>query len=321
MSDVYHLPNNAENALRKARNYLKQKQTEAALPLLEQSYHLEARMDVLGDLAYLYMMSGRTAPLKALWDEASFDGEEIANHPDVAPLYRQSLHQIYQSQDLLLHLYTLKDQTQEADLLQAIHQDISQVKEALALEQKIRQEGKEPFLSDFYRRDSLQQLSRLKLIYQMETKVILDLLLDCLISQGVNTFTKADILHYLLFKGPQDLSIKLTWFTQDLTLKLEHLSPYQADPLYQAASQAVYHYLQQHDPQLTDLLMEQFTLQALFFYPCFQQVFASQEVWAQAFLYYNLETSEIEAPADPHIQELYPQVLQDLQSMFLEGPI
>ena len=321
MSDVYQLPNNAENALRKARNYLKQKQIEAALPLLEQSYQLEARTDVLGDLAYVYMMSGRTAPLKALWDEAPFDGEDIANHPDLAPLYRQSLHQIYQSQDLLLHLYTLKDRTQEADLLQAIHQDIRQIKEALDLEKKINQEGKEAFLSDFYRMDSFQQLSRLKLIYQMQTEVILDLVLDCLASNQVNTFTKADILHHLLFKGPQDLSIKLTWFDQDLSLKLQDLSPYQADPLYQATSQAVYHYLQQHDPQLTDLLMEQFTLQALFFYPCFQQIFPSQEVWAQAFLYYNLEASEIEAPADPDIQDLYPQVLQDLQSMFLGGPI
>ena len=320
MSHIYQLPNNAEKALRKARNYLSQNQVQAALPLLEQSYQEDPQMDVLADLAYAYMVTGQTNQLKQVFQEAPFDQSILVNQPDLAPLYRQSLHQIYQSKDLLVQLYGLRDQTQNSDLIEAIDQDIAQVKEAVDLEGQIRQAGKESFLSDFYQKESLQQLSQLKQIYQMDPDLALDLVLDCLRANQVNTFTKSDILHYLLFKGPKDLSLTMTWFDQEISLDLDILTPYQADPLFQETSQAVYQDLQKHDPQLTDMLMEQFTIQALFFYPCFKEVFGSSKTWAQAFLYYNLDTSDMNPPKDPDIQARYPQVLQDLQSMFLSGP-
>ena len=322
MTDILEMPNNAENAYRKARNFLIKNQFKDALPLLEQSYQLNPNPDVLVDWTFALIRTKDLTELKRIWQESHFSLQEIALQPRLAQVYIQSLFHMEKLNDIALKLYQLQEQTPAGPLKEFIEAELSKVNQALALQDQFKLSQGQEILDNLLSLPLIEQLSQLKQIYVIQSKASHHFLFQCLSHEQVSNYAKADILHYLLYHLSEtelNQTIKFSWFDHDKEVNLANLTPYQEDPLYLETRPKLYDYCQSNDPHLTDAVLEQFVLQALFFYPYFQATFENEDTWLAIFLHKNQVQSVSYLDISPELDHYYDQIILELQSIFLNA--
>lgn len=294
MSDIFNLPNNAQNFYRKGQNARDHGDYLQAIDYYEKSYALEEEFLVLRELVELYLMTAQTDTLDQLWarklSQVPLDQLGI-NH---ILLYAHSLTYLYESQPALIELYQIKDHFLtvgwDPQPIDRLIQEMLHLKKVQdQVQQATTDQDRHHLIDQFLKGGSLNFLEQMKTLYRLKADQVQALLFQVLKREDVIHFVKGDILHYCIHQGIQG-EVVLNWFQKDYPIHLEDLVVYKKDPTYQTILKQVEDYSQVNNPNLSQELINHLNLLIMVYFPFIDQAIPDPNLWVQLFLsYYDLE--------------------------------
>lgn len=291
MTDVFEMPNNAENYFRKALNLIDEQNYIEAAKLLKKSYLIEPNFEVFEELTQIYLSFNQHEDLKNIWEILDLDREEILEDRTLTFLYGQSVPLIYDKQTALLELYRIKEvsqarQWQTDHLVQSIAElNDQQLFERLILKAKTP-EAVTQLLDQLVETGSYELSARINTLNQMSLEDSDAMIRAMLVHPEIFQYLKSTILHALIrreVKGTYDV----LWFGKTTSLTIETLSMYSQFPIYKQTIETIEDYCDRNNPHLSEQICQQFAMHSMIYYPYLPEVVSSGQEWLDIFLIQN----------------------------------
>lgn len=291
MTDVFEMPNNAENFYRKALNLIEEQRYIEAAKLLKKSFLIEPNFDVFEELIQIYLSFNQNAELKEIWKILDLEPEEIFENRTLTHLYGLSVPVLFDNQTALLELYRIKEVSQ-ARLWQTEYlvRSITKLNDQNLFERSLLKaktpEAINQLIDQLVKRGSYDLSTRIKSLNQMPLEDVDVMLRALLVHPDVFQYLKSNILHALIsrnVKGPYEVS----WFGETSSFNIESLAIYSEYPIYAQTIETIRQYCDGNNPHLYDQICQQFVMHSMIYYPFMSQVVTSGQEWLDIFLIQN----------------------------------
>ena len=311
MDNVTSLPHDSENILRLAQVAIEEQDFEKAITLLQHSLTQKSTMDVSITLILLYIDLHRLEDAKDIW-EGHMDYSQLENFPIFLKEWLKHLPNIYAPTELVEEL---------SDLLGYLtpSTEIAQQTQNLLIEslskstnlKKIAKGNHASLIQECINKDPIELLTFLKDVYREVTPQTPIFLKKLLLVESLGNYICSDILHFLIRQKDKD-AINTSWFGQEITVKLDQLTPYHQSPAYQANLQAIKDYFGSHDPHLLTDAIQQFQFHALIFYPYIDDILLDDDSWLRAFrtLYLMEDVTPVSQDLINYVQQANIELMQ-----------
>lgn len=300
MTDVFEMPNNAENYYRKAVNLLEQRQYIEAADLMKKSFLLEPNFEIFEELIQIYLSFNKHKELQDVWQMLELDSQEIYGNRKLNYLYGLSIPLLFDRQTALLELYRLKEVAQANDweskhIVYAITDLNEQVLFEKTLLKANSEQAVEQFIQQLLEKGHSYLAKQIKTLSQIpiETSdaVIRRLLLDSEVAQ----YLKTNLLHSLI-RGRVRGQYDILWFGQERSVFIEELMPYQQYPLYQQTLASIADYCDLNNPHLYEQICQQFDMHAMSYFPFLADLKTDGQEWLDIFLVQNGMEDDLKEP-------------------------
>ena len=287
MSNITDLPNNHENYYRKACNYLEKGQLDQALQLFEKSYESQVNLPAFIEIIYLAINFQHLDKLINYWQKfmPKFNSKLLLQSTELLNCWITSAQYLYSRNNYQAYLNDLLLESNDESNTQLIKQALKSINgmtQQLQTLSELNPRELQEYLSIIHQEHPFELLKVLKLVYQEfqpQFYHVFDIILQ---NPNVENYIKSDILHFMI-QNPNKDTIEMQWFHQQKSISLKDLQPYHQSTLFQTTIKNIQAFHEKHNPHLYESVLEQFTLQAMVFYPFIDEILIDPTHWLLCF--------------------------------------
>lgn len=318
MPDVYYLPNNDENYQKIAQRHLEQGNYQEALLAFEKSYHLKPSLEVFAELVKFYAGLEQVDSLAAIWQEADYSKEEIYELEILTYLYQLSLPLLLTPDLALLELYQLRDHIQRMGWQDKVSNDlIDRLSQEMNFKQQLENLSTEEypdFIMAYHQENPRQLIQSLRNIHKLKLNQVADFLEAVIACKDIDNITRNEGLNQLI-EMDYDKEMPYYWFHQLRSVNPSHLQPLYQDPAYQGMLSLIENYTDKENPNLAFEIRQQFTLQAMVYFPYLNDVIQEPQEWLAYFSQQLGLSDEETGPSDSKLVAYYQEAQAQLNKL------
>lgn len=291
MTDVFEMPNNAENYYRKALNLIEAKRYIEAAELLKKSFLIEPNFHVFEELVQIYLSFALNEELKDIWEILDLDTDQILEDSALTQLYGLCVPILFDQQLAIIELYRIKEVSHSRQWpTEHLSRSIAELNDQHLFEKTLSKasspEAIQQLIDHLVKKGSHELSLRIKQLIQMPIEDTDTLLRALLVHPEIFQYLKSNILHNLI-KQELTGTYLLSWFGETSSVTIEELKQFDQYPIYDQTISCIQEYCDSHNPHLFEQICQQFVMHSMIYFPYLENVITSGQAWLDIFLVQN----------------------------------